>query len=99
MPFLVGCLAIAFPRVALVLVWLFGRGYIGSAYDHVLWPFLGFLFFPLTTLTFAFASNSLGAPGEVPPLGWLLIGLSVLADVGLLGSGRKSADDWRKRDD
>jgi hypothetical protein len=99
MPFLVGCLAIAFPRVALFLVWFFGGDYVGRAYEHFLWPLLGFFFLPLTTLTFAFASNSLGDPGEVPPFGWLLVGLAVLADIGLLGSGRKSASDWQRRND
>lgn len=98
MPFVVGCLALAFPRVALFLVWLFGGDYLGRAYEHFLWPLLGFIFFPLTTLTFAFASNSLAAPGEIPPLGWLLVGLAVLADIGLLGSGSKSART-SKRDD
>lgn len=99
MPFLVGCLAIAFPRVALFLVWLLGGGYLGRAYEHFLWPLLGFIFLPLTTLAFAYASNSLGAPGEVPPFGWLLVAVAVLVDIGLLGSGRKSADDYRKRRD
>jgi hypothetical protein len=99
MPFLVGCLAIAFPRFALFVVWFFGGGYLGRAYDHFLWPLLGFFFLPLTTLAFAFASNSLGAPGEVPPFGWLLVGLAVLVDIGLMGSGRKSAGDWQRRKD
>lgn len=98
-PFLVGCLALVFPRVALFLVWFFGSGYLGRAYEHFLWPLLGFFFLPLTTLTFAFAYNSLGAPGDVPPFGWLIVALAVLADIGLLGSGRKSADEWRRRDD
>jgi hypothetical protein len=96
MPCLVGCLAIAFPRIALFLVWLFGGGYLGRAYPGALWPLLGFFFLPLTTLTFAFAVNSMGAPGQVPPLGWLLVGLSVLADLGLLGRGGRDARRYRR---
>lgn len=97
MPFLVGCLAIVFPRLALFLVWLFGGTYLGRAYEHWLWPLLGFLFLPLTTLVFAFAFNTLGAPGELTPFGWLLTGLAVLADLGILGGGRKSAGRWRSK--
>jgi hypothetical protein len=99
MPVALGCLALAFPRFALFLVWLFGGGYLGRAYDHWMWPLLGFFFLPLTTLAFAFSMNSLGAPGEVTPFGWLLTGIAVLADAGLLGGGQKSARRWRERDD
>ena len=99
MPFLVGCLAIVFPRIALFLVWLFGGSYLGRAYDHWIFPVLGFFFLPLTTLTFAFGVNSLSPPGHMSPLGWLLTGLAVLVDIGLLGGGRKSAKDWRDRRD
>ena len=99
MPLLVGCLAVIFPRLALFLVWLLGGGYLGRAYEHWLWPVLGFFFLPLTTLVFAFASNTLGQAGEITNLGWLLIALAVLTDVGIIGGGRKSASDWRRRRD
>jgi hypothetical protein len=97
MPFVVGCLALVFPRVALLLVWLLGGSYLSRAYESWVWPALGFLFLPLTTLTFAFAYNSVGGPGVVTPLGWLLTGLAVLGDLGILSSGRKSSKR-RKRD-
>lgn len=88
MPFIVGCLALAFPRLALFLVWLLGGDYLARAYEHWIWPVLGFCFLPLTTLTFAFANNSVGPAGEVTAFGWLLIGLAVLADLGVASSGR-----------
>ncbi|MCA9582965.1 MAG: hypothetical protein KC416_14295, partial [Myxococcales bacterium] len=87
---LFGCFAVLFPRAALVLVWLFGGDYLVRAFEGWLWPLLGFFFLPLTTLVFAFGINSLGAPGEMPPLGWLLTGLAVLGDIGLLGGGARS---------
>ncbi len=96
MPCLVGCLALGFPRIALALVWLLGGGYLGRAYGGFVWVLLGFLFLPLTTLTFAYAMNSLGAPGQVPPLGWLLVGISLLADLGLLGRGGRDAHRYRR---
>jgi hypothetical protein len=99
MPCLMGCLALAFPRGALFLVWFFGGGYLGRAYDSFIWPLLGFFFLPLTTLTFAFAVNSMGKQGQVQPLGWLLVGVSVLIDLGLLGRGGRDAQRYtRDRD-
>lgn len=98
MPCLVGCLAVAFPRLALFLVWLFGGGYLGRAYEHWIWPALGFFFLPLTTLAFAFGMNSLGAPGEMEPLGWLLVGLAVVSDLGLTGGGGRALKRKRERE-
>lgn len=88
--FLVGCLALVFPRVALVMVWLFGNGYLGRAIEPALWAVLGFFFLPLTTLVFAYASNSLGPPGQLTDLGWILVGLAALLDLGMLGGGRRA---------
>lgn len=87
MPLLIGCFAVAFPRLALVLVWLFGDGYLQSAYSSLLWPLLGFLFLPLTTLTFAYATHSLAAGDGLSALGWLLVAIAALVDIGLVGRG------------
>lgn len=87
MAFLAGCAALIFPRLVLLLVFLFGGGYLQQAFEHWAWILLGFIFVPLTTLTYAFAFSSLGAVGEVPPMGWVLIILAVLIDVGMVGGG------------
>jgi len=86
-------LAIAFPRFVLFLVWLFGNHYFLRAYGSRIWPLLGFIFLPLTTLVFAFAVNSLSNGGGVSPFGWLLTALALLADLGLLGGG---GHQWRR---
>ena len=45
----------------LTLLWLFlTSDYLGRAYDLNLWPFLGFIFLPWTTLAFAYAQNEGG---------------------------------------
>src|SRR5262245_33571124 len=98
MPFLVGCLAVLFPRFALFLVWLFGGDYMGRPYEHWVFPFLGFFFLPLTTLAFAFGMNTLGAPNEMEPLGWLLVALAAAADLGLTGKGARDARSLRARE-
>ena len=90
MPCLVGCLALAFPRLAVFLVWLLGGDYLARTFEHFIWPVLGFVFLPLTTLTFAFAMNSLGASGQMTPLGWVLVALAAVIDLGLVGQGRQT---------
>lgn len=88
-PFLVGCLALAAPRFAIVLVVLFGD-YIGRAYDTILWPFLGFLFMPLTTLAYAWAINS---RASVAGVHLVVVVIAVLIDLGLIGG---SASERRR---
>ena len=89
MPFLVGCLALGTPRVAIVLVILFSN-YIGRAYDSTLWPLLGFFFMPLTTLSYAFAINS---NGSVDGMHLVLVVVTVLLDLGVVGAGSRTK--WR----
>jgi hypothetical protein len=64
-------------------VWLFGNAYFGRAYHTLLWPLLGFLFMPLTTLAYAFAMNSNN--GSVSGGYLVLVVLAVLIDLGIIG--------------
>ena len=83
MPCLVGILAFFFPRLAIVAVVIFSD-YLGAAYQTVLWPLLGFLFMPLTTLAYAWAIN---ANGSVSGGYLVIVILTVLMDLGILGGG------------
>jgi hypothetical protein len=90
MPLVVGCLALMAPRFAIVLVVLFSD-YIGRANETMVWPFLGFLFMPLTTLAYAWAINS---GGSLDGLRLVVVVIAVLMDLGLIGgsaAGRKRA--------
>ena len=82
MPCLVGCLALFFPRLAIVLVFVFGGDYLGRAYQTNIWPVLGFIFMPLTTLAYAFAINQ---SGSVSGIYLVLVIIAVLVDLGILG--------------
>jgi len=86
MPILVGCIALATPRFAIVLVVLLSN-YIGRAYETTIWPLLGFLFMPLTTLSYAFAMNR---NGSVDGMYLVLVVVTVLLDLGLVGAGSKT---------
>ena len=81
MPFIIGCLALATPRFAIILVVIFSN-YIGRAYQTTLWPFLGFLFMPMTTLAYAWAINS---RGSVVGFHLVVVVIAVLIDLGLIG--------------
>lgn len=87
MPCIIGCLALSMPRLALFLVWLFSN-YLSEAYQTILWPLLGFIFMPLTTLAYAWAIHY--GDGSVQGLGLVVVVLAVLIDLGLLGSGESS---------
>jgi hypothetical protein len=92
MPCLVGCLALSAPRFAIVLVVVFSD-YIGRAYETSLWPFIGFLFMPLTTLAYAWAINS---RGSVEGLQLVVVVIAVLIDLGLVGGS--ASGRYRKAD-
>ncbi len=87
MPCLVGCIALATPRFAIVLVVIFSD-YIGRAYETALWPFVGFLFMPLTTLAYAWAINS---RGSVAGMQMVVVIVAVLMDLGLVGGSARAS--------
>jgi hypothetical protein len=84
MPCFLLLVVLLFPRVMLVLMWLFST-YLQRAFHHqLLIPLLGFIFLPLTTIVYAWELNS-GMPTEGINLLWLL--LAVIIDLGGLGGG------------
>ena len=80
---LVGCIALAFPRLVLFAIFLFSN-YLGRAYETNFWPFLGFLFMPLTTLAYAWAMNS---QGTVSGVYLVAVVIAAILDLGLTGKG------------
>ena len=87
MPCCIGCIALATPRFAIVLVVVFSD-YIGRAYDTLVWPLVGFLFMPLTTLAYAWAINS---HGSVSGMYLVVVVVAVLFDLGLTGGSARAS--------
>ena len=83
MPCLIALLALLAPRFVIILLLIFST-YMSSAYQTILWPVLGFIFMPFTTLAYAFAINS---NGSVSGLYLVVVVIAVLLDLGALGGG------------
>ena len=92
MPFLIGLSGYFFPRLILVLIWLFSD-YLGRAYNTVIWPLLGFVFMPLTTLAYAWAINSNGSVQGMYAVGVIL---AAVLDLGTHGVGPFSKRSRRR---
>ena len=83
MPCLAVIVVLAFPRVALVLLWLFTH-YLQHVYHGLLSPLLGFFFLPLTTLAYAWMVHN-HRPME--GVNVIILIVAVIIDVGGLGGG------------
>jgi hypothetical protein len=77
-----GCVGMFFPRVALVFIWVL-TNLVDRAFTGVLLPLLGFFFLPYTTLMYVIVYSP--ARGGVTSLGWALVVLAFLVDIGAVG--------------
>ena len=84
MPCLLALLAVAFPRVAIVLLWLFTNFFTGI-YNNLIIPILGFIFLPLTLIVYTYLQRS--HPGALGTQGLIFVFIAVIIDLGLLGGG------------
>lgn len=90
MPCLIVILLAAFPRIALVLVFLFSN-YLQRAYNGLLVPLLGFIFLPLTTLVYAWLTNTHQAMAGI---NLIILLIAVIIDLGGLGGGEYHRRRW-----
>lgn len=88
MPCLFAVLAISFPRVAIVLLWLF-TNFFAHVFNGIIIPVLGFLFLPLTLLVYAYLRNTNAVIGGAQ---LVFLFIAVILDLGLIGGGT-----WRSR--
>jgi hypothetical protein len=91
MPCILVLLVLFFPRVILVLMWLFSN-VLDRAYNHnLVIPLLGLIFLPITTIVYAWlAANALPIAG----INLILIIIAVILDVGAHTGG---AGYYRRR--
>ena len=89
MPCILGLLVIAFPRVAMLVLYFF-TDFFTRAYQGILIPLLGFIFLPLTTIVYAWIVNAGQAVAGVYLVAMIV---AVVLDLGLIGGGT-----YRRRD-
>ena len=91
---LVGCLLLvvflAFPRIVLALLFFFSS--YQRAYHGLLFPVIGFLLIPLTTLVYAWMANT---RQPIAGINLLILIVAVVIDLGGVGGGAYDID-WRR---
>jgi hypothetical protein len=72
-------LAGLFPRLAFAILWIARPNVVAAAFnDFFLWPLLGLIFLPFTTLIY----TVLWGPGGLTGADWLWVGLAFVLDLG-----------------
>lgn len=73
------------PRAGIILWWLLNPLRFSVVFGNFLWPLLGLIFLPFTTLAFLLLHKPfLGGPVG---LDWLLIAVAVIVDLSSYGGG------------
>lgn len=83
MPCLLLILFLAFPRIALLLLFFFSN-YLQHAYHGLFMPLLGFILLPLTTLAYAWMANT---GQSTTGFNLVILIIAVVIDLGGLGGG------------
>ena len=78
------------PRAAILIWWLIDQTRWDAAFDNFIWPLLGFIFAPWTTLSYVAV-----AVGGVTGFDWIILGLGILIDVfSYAGGGYGNRERW-----
>ena len=73
------------PRLALVVWWILDSEYFTAVFDSVIWPILGIIFLPWTSIMYLIVWQP---EGSIDGLAWLWLGLGVFLDMAThLGGG------------
>ncbi len=70
------------PRAAILVWWLIDSVRWTSVFGSFIWPLLGFLFLPWTTLAYV-----LVAPGGVAGFDWVWLAIGLIVDIGMYSGG------------
>jgi hypothetical protein len=73
------------PRLAFLLWWLFQPVRINATFSSFIWPLLGVILLPWTTLMYV-----LVFPGGIVGFDWVWLGLAFAIDIGTYGGGARS---------
>jgi hypothetical protein len=76
-------------RLAAIVWYFVDTARWNAAFNNILWPCLGVIFVPWTTMAYVLMS-----PGGVQGLQWLVVVLGLLIDIGGFGGGYRNRE-WR----
>ena len=82
---LLAILIVAFPRVAIVLLYLFTT-FFSQVYTSILIPLLGFIFLPLTLIAYTYILR-MHRPMDVTA--FVILFIAVILDLGLVGGAAR----------
>jgi hypothetical protein len=71
------------PRAGILIWWLINPVRWELAFNSFIWPFLGFIFLPWTTLMYVIVAPVGGVTG----FDWVWMGLAVLSDISMYAGG------------
>jgi hypothetical protein len=82
------------PRLLFLFIWIARPAYVDAVFDTFIFPLLGLIFLPFTTLMWVLL--------DAPPVGiegfdWLWIALAVLLDLGHYGGAYAQRGAYRGR--
>jgi hypothetical protein len=73
------------PRLAFIFWWIFQPVRMNATFPNFIWPLLGVLFVPFTTLMYVIVF-----PGGINGFDWLWLGLAVAIDISTYGGGARA---------
>ncbi|MCI0594957.1 MAG: hypothetical protein L0Z48_00245 [candidate division Zixibacteria bacterium] len=82
-------LAFFFPRVVVVLLWIFSDFFTG-VFPSILWPILGFIFLPTTLLWYTAVQHWYGGEWTFIPIAGIV--LALIIDVSPAKAKRKKTE-------
>lgn len=86
MGLILGILGLLFPRVLIIVLWLF-TNWFRPAFDNIIYLLLGLIFVPLSTLWYSIVIQFFGGQWTIVPIIGMVI--AIVVDLGGLRSSRK----------
>ena len=83
-------LLLAGPRLAILVWWIYTPVYINTLFQSWIWPLLGWIFLPWTTLMYMAVANPGG--GGIVGFDWIFLGLGVFADMATYFGGYRERE-------
>jgi hypothetical protein len=71
------------PRAGILIWWLADQARWNAVFENFIWPALGFVFVPWTTLMYVIVEPGGGVTG----FDWVWLGIGLLADIGMYVGG------------